>query len=302
MCLEQFLFLGAAATAASALGSALGMAGGIFIVPLLTLCAGASFPAAVAISLISVIACSCASAPQFLSAGLTNLRLAVVLEVATTLGALAGLLTVGLVRDQVLYGIFATVLLVSAFQMMSGRRTRDSAIQVGLRLGDLPPGRSRSAAAHHRGRIARRLRLDSSYRERDASTVRYEVARLPTGLSLMFGAGMLSALLGIGSGVLKIPALDAAMRLPIKVSSATANLTIGVTACGTAAAHLIAGDLNLTLATPIVLGSLTGSALGARLLTKLAGTELRVVFTLVLLALAIPMTLNAFGARLGGLW
>ena len=277
---DQFLFLLGTALAAGALGSALGMAGGIFVVPVLTLFAGTPFPVAVAVSLISVIASSCASAPQFLAAGLTNLRLAVILEVATTLGALAGVLMIGIVHDQILYGIFAVVLLVSAVQMMTGRRGR---------------------APLAEDRIGKRLRLDSSYIERDGSTVTYAVSRLPIGLSLMFGAGLLSALLGIGSGVLKIPAMDAAMRLPIKVSSATANLTIGVTACGTAAAYLIAGNVDLILTIPIVLGSVAGSIVGARILVRIAGPGLRIVFTLVLLALAVPMTMNALGAQLGGM-
>lgn len=226
------------------------------------------------------IACSCASAPQFLMAGLTNLALAVVLEVATTLGALAGILMIGLVHDQILYGIFAAVLLVSALQMSLVRRAR----------APLAPDRT-----------SQRLRLASSYAERDGTTVTYEVSHVPLGLSFMFGAGLLSALLGIGSGVLKIPAMDAAMRLPIKVSSATANLTIGVTACGTAAAYLAAGNVDLALAAPVVLGSVAGSILGARILVRVAGPGLRTVFMIVLLALAIPMAMNAVGMVLGGL-
>ena len=275
---DQFLFLLVAALAAGALGSALGMAGGIFVVPVLTLFAGVSFPVAVAVSLISVIACSCASAPSFLTAGLTNLRLAVVLEVATALGAMAGVLMIGLVHEQVLYGIFAAVLMVSAIQMLAARRAR------------LPLPQ---------GGVGERLRLNSSYTASDGSAVVYGVSHVPLGLSFMFGAGLLSALLGIGSGVLKIPAMDAAMRLPLKVSSATANLTISVTACGTAAAALLAGNLDLSLAVPIVLGSVAGSMLGARILVRVAGPGLRAAFILVLFVLAIPMTMNALGLQLG---
>ncbi len=116
----------------------------------------------------------------------------------------------------------------------------------------------------------------------------------------MFGAGTLSALLGIGSGVLKIPALDAALRLPIKVSSATANLMIGVTACGAAAAYLLSGTLDLQLSAPVVLGSLAGSVLGATILVRASGAALRVVFMVVLLALTVPMAANAFGLDVGG--
>lgn len=277
MTVELFAVLFAGSLAAGALGSALGMAGGIFVVPLLTLVAHVPFPAAVAVSLVSVIACSCASAPGFLAARLPNLRLALVLEVFTTLGALVGVLMIGLVPSTVLYGIFAAVLLVSAIQMIAGRR-EPSAI-VG---------------------ISRHPRLDGVHTGRNGERVPYRVARLPLGMTFMFGAGTFSALLGIGSGVLKIPAMDAAMRLPIKVSSATANLMIGVTACGAAAAYLLAGTLDLQLATPVVLGSLVGSVLGAQVLIRLAGPSLRIVFMVVLVTLAIPMTANAFGLGWGG--
>jgi uncharacterized membrane protein YfcA len=272
-----FAVLFAGSLAAGALGSALGMAGGIFVVPLLTLVAHVPFPAAVAVSLVSVVACSCASAPGFLRAGLPNLRLALVLEVFTALGALVGVLMIGLVPNAVLYGIFAAVLLVSAIQMIAGRREPVAA-----------------------GGLSRHPRLDGVYTDRRGVTVPYRIARLPLGMTFMFGAGTLSALLGIGSGVLKIPAMDAAMRLPIKVSSATANLMIGVTACGAAAAYLLAGTLDLQLAAPVVLGSLAGSLLGAQVLIHLAGPSLRIVFMIVLVALAIPMTANAFGLGWGG--
>ncbi|GMA42181.1 sulfite exporter TauE/SafE family protein [Mobilicoccus caccae] len=270
------LFFGA--LAAGALGSALGMAGGIFVVPLLTLVAHVPFPTAVAVSLVSVIACSCASAPRFLSAGLTNLRLAVVLEVATTFGALIGVLMIGGVPDSILYGIFAAVLFVSAIQMIVGRR-----------------GRVPQPALHG----SRYQSLGGAFTDHDGSTVGYQVSRLPLGATFMFGAGALSALLGIGSGVLKIPAMDAALKLPIKVSSATANLMIGVTACGAAAAYLFSGTLDLTLSAPIVLGSLAGSILGAKILVRAAGPSLRLVFIIVLLALAVPMIANAFGLNWG---
>lgn len=231
MTVELFAVLFVGSLAAGALGSALGMAGGIFVVPLLTLVAHVPFPAAVAVSLVSVIACSCASAPGFLAAGLPNLRLALVLEVFTALGALVGVLMIGLVPSSVLYGIFAAVLLVSAVQTIAGRREPVPATGT-----------------------SRHPRLDGAYTDRHGVTIPYRVARLPLGMTFMFGAGTLSALLGIGSGVLKIPAMDAAMRLPIKVSSATANLMIGVTACGAAAAYVIAGTLDLQLMAPVVLG------------------------------------------------
>ncbi|NNG36841.1 sulfite exporter TauE/SafE family protein [Nakamurella sp. DB0629] len=247
----------------------------MLVVPLLTLVAHTSFATAVAVSLVSVVSCSCASAPRFLTAGLANLRLAVVLEVATTAGALAGLLLIASIPNPLLYGIFAAILVVSAVQMLAGRREA------------VPPQGSRYRA------------LDGTVSDGNGGTARYQVSRLPLGVTMMFGAGTLSALLGIGSGVLKIPAMDAAMRLPIKASSATANLMIGVTACGAAGATLISGGLDLRLAAPVVLGSLAGSVLGARILVRATGSALRVVFTVVLIAVAVPMAARAFGLNLG---
>ncbi|WP_194897036.1 sulfite exporter TauE/SafE family protein [Catenulispora pinisilvae] len=287
MTVALFAGLFSGSLAASALGSALGMAGGIFVVPLLVLVAHVPFPAAVAVSLVSVIACSCASAPQFLAAGLTNLRLAVLLEVATTSGAIVGVLLIGTIPQGALYGVFAAVLMVSAVQMIIGRRshTPDS-----LDSPDSPEPALRDSLSSA---------LDAGFTDHDGRTVSYQVARLPLGATLMFGAGALSALLGIGSGVLKIPAMDAAMRLPIKASSATANLMIGATACGTAGAYLLSGTLHVDLTAPVVLGSLAGSVLGARALVHATGPGLRIVFTGVLLALAVPMTANAFGLDWG---
>jgi uncharacterized membrane protein YfcA len=258
--LGSVFLLVALAVGASALGGALGMASGIFIVPLLTTFAHVSIEVAIGASLISVIACSCASAPGLLRAGLTNVRLAVVLEVATTLGALLGVALSGALTVPVLYGLFAAVLLASAVQMLT-RRTDRRAADVSA-IGDL--GRS----------------------------------RLSAGMALMFGAGALSALLGIGSGVLKIPAMDGALRLPIKVSSATANFTIGVTAAAGASAYLLRGDVRTTVAAPVAIGSVVGSILGARALIGLPPERLRAAFIVVLILLSVQMTLTAAG--LGG--
>ncbi|WP_194922623.1 sulfite exporter TauE/SafE family protein [Catenulispora pinisilvae] len=290
MTVALFAGLFSGSLAASALGSALGMAGGIFVVPLLVLVAHVPFPAAVAVSLVSVIACSCASAPQFLAAGLTNLRLAVLLEVATTSGAIVGVLLIGTIPQGALYGVFAAVLMVSAVQMIIGRRSHTPDSLDSLDSLDSPEPALRDSLSSA---------LDAGFTDHDGRTVSYQVARLPLGATLMFGAGALSALLGIGSGVLKIPAMDAAMRLPIKASSATANLMIGATACGTAGAYLLSGTLHVDLTAPVVLGSLAGSVLGARALVHATGPGLRIVFTGVLLALAVPMTANAFGLDWG---
>jgi hypothetical protein len=277
-------WLFAVSIAASALGGALGMASGIFIVPILTLFGGLEFHAAVAASIVSVIACSCGGAAPFLKSGLTNIRIAIVLEVATTLGALTGVLLTGILSAPFLYVLFAAVLLVSASQMMARRyEVVDETGATDLR------------------DWATVLRLHSSYPDhalgRDIS---YRVRRVPLGLALMYGAGVISALLGIGSGVLKIPAMDSALRLPIKVSSATSNFMIGVTAAASGLAYFVRGNIDPAIAGPVALGSVLGALLGARFLIAVSGDRLRLFFVVVLIALAIQMLLSALGIHVPG--
>jgi uncharacterized protein len=267
---------------ASALGGALGMASGIFIVPILTIVARVDVHVAIGASIVSVIACSCGSAASFLKERLTNVRLAIVLETATTLGGASGARLSGVVSVPVLYAIFATVLLVSAWQMLMRRRVTAA------------PPLDRPIPKWAR-------RLDSAYPDRAiGGDVAYRVDRLSAGLVLMYGAGLLSALLGIGSGVLKIPALDTALRLPIKVSSATSNFMIGVTAAASAGAYFMRGAIVPEIAGPVALGSVVGALLGARLLVFISPRKLRLVFVAVLLVLAIQMGLAAAGIH-GGL-
>jgi uncharacterized membrane protein YfcA len=266
--------------AASALGGMLGMASGIFLVPILIMFGGISVHEAVGASLVSVIACSCGSAAPFLKGRLTNIRLAVVLEVATTAGALCGFLISGILAIPVLYAIFAVVLFVSALQMF--RRRQSAAVE--------------PEDADDTTWIGR---LDSSYPDdRHGRDVRYSVERLGLGFALMYGAGLLSALLGIGSGVLKIPAMDAALRLPLKVSSATSNFMIGVTGAASAGAYFMRGDIVAPVVGPVVIGSVIGAILGAKLLMVLPAQKLRLLFVAVLLALAIQMLLASMGIQI----
>jgi uncharacterized protein len=269
----------------SALGGSLGMASGIFIVPVLVTFGGVGMRTAVAASIVSVIACSCGSAAAFLRAGLTNIRVAIVLETATTLGALSGVFLGGFLPTSFLFLLFALILLLSARQMLARR--------------------------HDSGGVMRReevdssdwatvLRLHSSYPDgalgRD---VPYRVHRVPLGLGLMYGAGLISALLGIGSGVLKIPAMDTALRLPIKVSSATSNFMIGVTAAASGVAYFALGEIDPDVAGPVAVGSVIGALLGARFLMAVSGDRLRLFFVVVLIALAVQMSFEAFGIHVG---
>lgn len=281
--LSDFPWLFIASFVASALGGVLGMASGIFIVPILTVFFGVSIHVAIGASIISVIACSCGSAAAFLKERLTNLRLSIVLESATTIGALTGVLLIGIVSTKFLYFLFAAVLALSARQMLSRRR---ETVEVGI-----PNDRT----------WATKLRLHSSFPNRMLGTdVSYQVGRVPLGLLLMYGAGLVSALLGIGSGVLKIPAMDTALRLPIKVSTATSNFMIGVTGAASAAAYFARGDIVICIAGPVALGSVFGAIVGARLLMWLPSEKLRLFFVVVLILLTIQMLLTAFGFQIPG--
>jgi len=272
MSLSTIFWLFMTAFGTSALGGVLGMASGIFIVPILTLLFGVDIHVAIGASIVSVIACSCGSAAPFLKERLTNVRLAIALETATTAGALIGVLLIGIIPTPVLYLLFAAILIVSARQMLTRR------------------GEAAGFPGAEACPWATRLRLHSSFPDRPhGREVSYQVGRLPLGLALMVGAGLLSALLGIGSGVLKIPAMDTALRLPIKVSSATSNFMIGVTAAASGGAYLVRGDIDMGIAGPVALGSVIGALAGARLLMGLPAEKLRLFFVVVLVVLAISM-------------
>jgi len=275
------LWLFAVSVAASALGGMLGMASGIFIVPILTMFGHIEIHTAIGASIVSVIACSCGGAAPYLGKRLTNVRLAIVLEIATTMGAVTGVLLVGIVPVRYLYFLFAVVLFLSAQQMLA--RRRDPV------LASVPAGAGHWSAA---------FQLDSSYPDRELGReVSYRVQRLPLGMMLMYGAGLISALLGIGSGVLKIPAMDTAMRLPIKVSSATSNFMIGVTAAASAGAYFMRGNIVTAVAGPVAFGSVLGAIVGARILMIVSNERLRLLFVIILVALGIQMLLTVFGIQ-----
>jgi hypothetical protein len=279
------LWLFAVSVGASALGGMLGMASGIFIVPILTLFGHIEMHTAIGASIVSVIACSCGGAGPFLKNRLTNIRLAIVLETATTAGALTGVLLAGIVPVSYLYLLFALILFVSAYQMLARRRNPVPAFA-------------------NQGASCRRdtLRLDSSYPDREIGReVLYRVDRLGFGMLLMYGAGLISALLGIGSGVLKIPAMDTAMRLPIKVSSATSNFMIGVTAAASAGVYFLRGSIITEVAGPVAFGSVIGAIIGARILLVVPNDKLRLLFVGILVILGAQMLLTLFGVHLGSL-
>jgi uncharacterized membrane protein YfcA len=264
---------------AGTLGSMLGLGGGVIIIPGLTLLMGVDIRYAVGASIVAVIATSSGAAAAYLRDRLTNVRLAMLLEIATTLGALSGAVLAGWVSSRVLYLVFAAALSYSAWAML-GRTDKE-----------LPHG-----VAEHPW--SAKLGLASSYPDPALGReVGYVVAGLPLGLGLMYAAGVLSGLLGIGAGSLKVPAMDRVMRLPMKVSTATSNFMIGVTAAGSAWIYYGRGDIPPLLAAPVALGVLGGSAIGTRLLMRMRSERVRVIFVGVLLIIAVQMVLRGFGIR-----
>jgi len=258
-------------------GALLGLGGGIVVVPALTIALGIDIRFAMGASVVSVIATSSGAAAAYVRDKITNLRVAMFLEIATTSGALVGALLAGWIDRRWLHFVFAVVLAYSALAML-----------VRLRRGVGRP--SRPAPVPAPDAWADRLRLHGSYFDPALGVeVRYRVARSRVGLALMFVAGAVSGLLGIGSGALKVPAMDLAMGLPMKASTATSNFMIGVTAAATAGVYFARGDIEPFVAAPVAAGVLVGALVGSRLLPHVRGRWIRVAFVGVLLFVAAEM-------------
>jgi uncharacterized membrane protein YfcA len=275
MNLLQFdLFVLGISVIAGGLGSLLGLGGGIIIIPVLTLLFHIDIRYAIGASIVSVIATSSGAAAAYVRERMTNLRVAMVLELATSAGALTGAYLAGLLAVRWLYVIFGIVMGYSALMMF--RKRHESLDEVAVRAP-----------------WADYLKLHSSYYdERAAGEVFYRVARTRVGLMLMYLAGVVSGLLGIGSGALKVPAMDLAMRLPIKVSTATSNFMIGVTAAASAGVYFVRGDISPIIVAPVATGVLIGAMIGSRLLGRLDGMTIRLVFVAVLLWVSGEMLLK----------
>lgn len=257
------------AVLAGVLGSLLGLGGGIIVIPALTLLFHVNIRYAIGASIVSVIATSSGAAITYVRRGMTNLRVAMVLELATVAGALSGAWLAGSLAPRWLYLIFGLVMAWSSLMMFR-------------RIGAAP--------AVRRAPWADYLRLHGSYHDAAVGhEVAYRVAGTRIGLGLMYLAGGISGLLGIGSGSLKVPAMDLAMGLPIKVSTATSNLMIGVTAAASAGVYFNRGDIDPFVAAPVALGILAGALAGGRLLHRVSGNLVRRLFVVVLLWVSVEM-------------
>lgn len=272
--LEFTIVLFVISVGAGLLGSLLGLGGGIIIVPALTLLFKIDIRYAIGASIVSVIATSSGAAAAYVREHMTNMRVAMLLEVTTTSGAISGAYLAGVIGGRWLFVIFGFMLTYSALLMF---RNPDYASKREVRPD----------------RLADRLNLHGGYY--DASLGRevvYRVTRTRLGLLLMYLAGVFSGLLGIGSGVLKVPAMDLVMRLPIKISTATSNFMIGVTAAASAGVYFARGDIDPFVAAPVASGVMAGAFVGSRLLSRLQSRVIRTVFVIVLLAVSAQMLMK----------
>jgi uncharacterized membrane protein YfcA len=274
------VFLGAmfgTSAVAGVLGAILGLGGGILLVPILTLFFGVSLPYAMGASVLAVIATSCGAAAGHLASGLANIRLGLFLAMATVSGALVGAGLVGIVPTPALQILFGLALAYSALATL-----RQLNVEV-------PPEGATDP-------LARRFRLEGVYRDHTlACDVDYRAVHVGSGVAVMFGAGLLSGLLGIGSGAFKVLAMDTFMRLPMKVSTATSNFMIGLTAAASAGVYFGRGDIHPVIATPVALGVLVGSYVGTGLIGRLRNTTVRKLFLPIVLYLAGSMLLHGLG-------
>lgn len=255
------------------LGSILGLGGGTIVVPFLTLVLGVDIRYAIAASLISIVATSSGAAAAYLRDHLTNLRVAVLLEIGTVVGAMTGFLITSRIESRWLYAVFGVFLFFSCLMML--RKKKDNITSI-----DHP--------------WSKKLNLAGNYRHENGSMIEYKVEKVPFGLITMFFAGIMSALLGIGSGIFKVLAMDNAMKMPLKVSTATSNFMIGVTAAGSAGAFLLQGDIRPDIACPVALGIIMGSYVGGRTMPKMKAATLRKIFVIAMSIVAFQMLKKAF--------
>ena len=276
--LEFTILVAAGSFLAGLLGSLTGLGGGVVLVPLLTLFFKVDIRYAIGASLVSVIATSSGAAAAYVREGFSNIRIGMFLEIATTVGALVGAFLAAFISTKALAMIFGVMLLYSAYL---SRKPRPRAQR------NLSPDP-----------LATRLRMNGDFPSEEGGMRHYNVQRVPLGFSLMFGAGALSGLLGIGSGAVKVLAMDQAMKIPFKVSTTTSNFMIGVTAAASAGVYLSRGYVDPCLAMPVMLGVLSGSLIGARILMGTGTKILRRVFAVVVVVMAVEMIYSGISKKI----
>ena len=272
----QFMLI---AVFAGFLGSLVGLGGGIIITPALTILFGFDIKYAIGASIVAVIATSSGSAIAFVKDHISNMRVGMLLEVFTTAGGVVGALMAGVFSSKLLYIFFSLILLNSFYGMLK-------------KTGLITKAKKEEVVVEN-DKYAEKYKLNSSYYDKAIDqTIDYNVTNVPQGSLVMFGAGFASGLLGIGSGAFKVVALDTYMKLPIKVSTATSNFMMGVTATASALIYFFNGTINPIVAAPIAIGTLIGSRTGAKVMQRLDAKYIRYIFLPILLFIIINMFLK----------
>lgn len=275
----QFMII---AVLAGFLGSLVGLGGGIIITPALTILFGIDIKYAIGASIIAVIATSSGSAIAFVKDHVSNMRVGMLLEVFTTAGGVVGALMAGIFSSKLLYIFFSLILLNSFYGMLK-------------KTGLITKVKKEEEKVEN-DKYADRYKLNSTYYDKaTGKTIAYNVTNVPQGSLVMFGAGFASGLLGIGSGAFKVVALDSYMKLPIKVSTATSNFMMGVTATASALIYFFNGTINPAIAAPIAIGTLIGSRTGAKVMQRLDAKYIRYIFLPILLFTIVNMFLKGVG-------
>ncbi len=261
---------------AGIIGSLFGIGGGIIIIPVLVLLFHVSIKEAIGASIISVIVTSSAAASVYIKSDVVNFKLGMLLEIFTVLGAITGALLLGVFNPKVLLIIFSCVLITSSFFILAKKKN--------------------SNLHYEEDRISKYLSLNSQYYdESDNKIVKYQPSHVSYGFISMYVAGLISGLLGIGSGVFKVTSFDSIMKIPMKVSTTTSNFMIGVTACASAFIYLVRGYINPYITIPVAIGIFFGAIIGTKMLYKQHDNTLKHIFFVILIAIALEMIFRAFG-------
>ncbi len=264
--------------AAGMLGSILGLGGGIIIIPVLTLIYKVDIEYAIGASIVAVIATSSGAAVAYIRDKVTNIRIGMFLEIATTTGAVTGAFVGGILDSKYLFIIFSLLMLYSTIMML--KKTNS----------ELPHNTIQDP-------LANKLKLHGEYYDKSLKEdVKYNVSGVKSSFGVMYFAGIMSGLLGIGSGSFKVMAMDVFMKLPMKVSSSTSNFMIGVTAAASAGVYLLRGDIRPDIAGPVALGVLVGATAGAKIMQHLKNKTIRMIFIPVLFYVAVQMFMRGIGA------
>lgn len=280
--MNSMLLLIVMGVAAGVLGAILGIGGGMIITPVLTIMMGLDIKYAIGASIISVIATSSGSTIAYLKDDMLNLRVAMFLEIATTVGAIMGALLVGLFSSNFLYVLFGFFLLYSTYNMI--RKLFD---------------KKGEAVYTQIGPTVEKFKLASTYYDKaENKQIDYSMKNIPGGFIMMWAAGLASGLLGIGSGAFKVIAMDTIMKMPLKPSSATSNLMMGVTAAASATVYFFNGSIRPDIAAPLAIGVLAGATIGARLMQVLKPRVIRMIFIPIILYMGVQMALKGFGVNI----